>query len=286
MRRMVHGDASARKQLAAASLGSMTCRMCGAGSLRHLLVTGHRRLVECAECAFVFAAHPRQLRPGQTRAQTESATVREHASALNVRAPGEAYVRPWKPPELVPLAPVWQFLPEQQTLHVLDYGAGAPQLSEALRRLGHRVVEVELTSAEAAFGLDAGRRRRVERTQQRFDLIYSFHVFEHLVDPRLHLDRLLALAGPGAPILIETEMHASDHMPRLLRGACDDAHPPCAFFGHRTFARVLADTPHRIAWADRHRIVIRAWMGTSWPVPIALAADQSGLRSRSSIQAQ
>jgi SAM-dependent methyltransferase len=228
---------------------STACRMCGAQDLRYLTATGHRRLIECRECAFVSAVPP-----------IASSRADSHAQ-----------------PDVTLLAPVWQFLPEEQTLQVLDFGPSASEIAGKLRALGHRVVESDTELQALVSSMDCVRhermldRRSKSLKARQFDLIYSYHVFEHLADPRQHLEQLLALARPGAPLLIETEMHASDHSPRLLRASGDTPHEPCAFFGHRTFARVLADTPHRIAWADRQRIVIRAWMGEAFPHPPASA---------------
>jgi hypothetical protein len=86
---------------------SATCRMCGAQDLRYLIATGHRRLIECHACAFVFAAHP----------------------AASSRTAGHMH------PNAALLAPVWQFLPEERRLQVLRLHEREP-VARPLRRRG------------------------------------------------------------------------------------------------------------------------------------------------------
>ncbi len=74
---------------------------------------------------------------------------------------------------------------------------------------------------------------------ERFDVITSSQVFEHLLDPRQTLADLRTHLNPGGLILIEVP-NLSDSRERMRRGSTmDDSH--LFYFNRRSLTRLLSD---------------------------------------------
>jgi 2-polyprenyl-6-hydroxyphenyl methylase / 3-demethylubiquinone-9 3-methyltransferase len=95
----------------------------------------------------------------------------------------------------------------------LDVGCGAGLLAEPLARLGARVTAIdaaaELIDAArhhaAGSGLDIDyRHAAVENLENRFDLVTSMEVIEHVADPRAFLGSLAARLAPGGLLVLST----------------------------------------------------------------------------------
>jgi ubiquinone/menaquinone biosynthesis C-methylase UbiE len=93
----------------------------------------------------------------------------------------------------------------------LDIGCGNGEVSLALRVAGFEATGVDMNKRRIAH-LNAThpevewKCERVEdlvRSQERFDVITMFHVFEHLSQPQQALAEVCKLANPGGLIVIE-----------------------------------------------------------------------------------
>ena len=93
---------------------------------------------------------------------------------------------------------------------VLDFGCGSGEFLEACAAVGYFAAGFEPGADYAQYARDirklevqAGRWQDVT-FDGTFDAMTSFHVFEHLVDPRAALDRILCWLKPEGVIYLET----------------------------------------------------------------------------------
>jgi SAM-dependent methyltransferase len=102
-------------------------------------------------------------------------------------------------------------------LDILEVGCSEGKLLQRLKSLGHRVVGCDINaglveSSSAVLGVeiipkaleDCGFR------EESFDLVISYHTFEHLVDPRRTLERCRDLLRPGGKAIIEVPIGAEE----------------------------------------------------------------------------
>lgn len=124
-------------------------------------------------------------------------------------------------------------LPGGGGLRVLDVGAGHGFIAQSLAPLG-RVAAYDFIEPDddAARGIAAASsafpRRRVERADGRYDLLFLNHVLEHVADPRAFLRSLLEHLNPGALAYVETPL--ADHRFKA------DVSPHVLFFTPEAFA--------------------------------------------------
>lgn len=93
---------------------------------------------------------------------------------------------------------------------VLDFGCGSGEFLEQCRRRGCEVLGIEPGADYAEYarrthGVEVIARpwREADLGDRQFDVITSFHVFEHLRDPRQALEFLLDHLAPGGVIWLE-----------------------------------------------------------------------------------
>jgi SAM-dependent methyltransferase len=232
------------RHAAEGDIGATTrCRMCGSGDLRSAASVGGFDFAECRSCEFVFAPQ-----------MTDTTLERAYAG-------GWHGVREGAPPagwaSRAFLQPAFSRLGPPRRLDVLDFGAGDSTLPSQLRQAGHRCVGVDvMPPARPHPDRLTGRLHELPLPEHRFDLAYSYQVFEHLPEPRPYLDRLLELVKEDGLLLLHTDMETCERDP------FEDwwyVTPPdhCAFFRHRTFDRYLERTPYRIEWRDAKSVLIR-----------------------------
>jgi SAM-dependent methyltransferase len=151
---------------------------------------------------------------------------------------------------------------------LLDFGCGAGGFLVAARDHGFDVAGLEVNRDLA---------RHVETTYSipvfagliddpgfglgPFDVIASFQVFEHLIDPRHTLERLLTHLAPGGLLLIEVPNLAALGE-RLRRGSTmDDSH--LFYFDARSLSRLMREAGFEIVRIEQglrlHRLVGERW---------------------------
>ncbi len=89
---------------------------------------------------------------------------------------------------------------------VLDAGAGAGRLVEALASAGYAAEGIEPSARSAALAQAAGRAVRPERIEDHrdegLDAVVLWHVLEHLEEPRAVLEQVLRWLRPGGLLLV------------------------------------------------------------------------------------
>ena len=223
---------------------SSSCRICGFGRLDHAATVAGYRFVECPHCAFTFAP-----------AITAESMAKLYEEGYHGPQDGAPEIG-WANAEF--LAPALARV-RRAPLRILDFGCGQSLVPAMLRDEGHRVIAVDLAPPlrphpdRLTGPLDA-----LDLAPRSFDLAYAFQVFEHLPEPRPIFDALLGLVRPGGLCLIHTDME----MPEREAGLENwwYATPPdhCAFYRHRTFEALVADTPHAILWREPKSVLIQA----------------------------
>lgn len=134
---------------------------------------------------------------------------------------------------------------------LLDFGCGAGQFLLEARKSGFDVMGLELNKGLARFVAEEygipvhqGVVNDPEFASQRFDVIISSQVFEHLVDPRGTLDNLLGhLEKPGLMLIeVPNLRHIRE---RLRRGATmDDSH--LFYFSSRSLGAMMSNAGLRV----------------------------------------
>jgi 2-polyprenyl-3-methyl-5-hydroxy-6-metoxy-1,4-benzoquinol methylase len=151
---------------------------------------------------------------------------------------------------------------------LLDFGCGAGGFLVAARHLGFRVAGLEVNRdlarhVEATYSIPvfAGLIDDPNFELGPFDVIASFQVFEHLIDPRNTLAQLLAHLAPGGLLLIEVPNLAALGE-RLRRGSTmDDSH--LFYFNARSLSRLLREAGLEVVRIEQgvrlHRLVGERW---------------------------
>ena len=221
------------------------CRVCGSPALASLGEVSGYEFVECGRCAFTFA-------PRLDRAfMAELYSAGFHGPEDGAPEVG------WADPSF--LVPALALLEGRGPLQVLDFGTGQSFIPDLLRADGHRVIGVDvvpplrphpdrLTGDLLELELDAGK----------FDLVFSFQVFEHLPEPMPCLRELLRLSRPGGLVLIHTDMETPEREAGFREWWYVLPPDHCCFYRHQTFETFLAGTPHRIVYRDPKCVIIEA----------------------------
>lgn len=215
--------------------------MCGSRRLRFAGNVEGFSFVECTVCSFVFT-------PAIAPPDAEN-RYRRHQEGEPAQG--------WADESF--LVPALEALGAEKPLYILDFGAGESRVPDLLRARGHRVIAVDLvppirphpdrlTGPLETLDLPAGR----------FDLIYSFQVFEHLPQPAPILRRLLRLLRSGGLLLIHTDMEVAERPKRFSDWWYVLPPHHCSFYRHRTFDVFCRRTPHRVAWRDEKSVMIQA----------------------------
>jgi SAM-dependent methyltransferase len=88
-------------------------------------------------------------------------------------------------------------------LHLLDIPAGAGQVTQALRNLGHRVTPADINQRHDDY-VFADMNQRLPFADDSFDGVLCLEGIEHLLQPMLLLSELIRVARPGGSIVIST----------------------------------------------------------------------------------
>jgi SAM-dependent methyltransferase len=225
---------------------SPRCRICGAAELAPAGTVDGYRFVACAACGFVFA-------PAITAERMERLYAASYHGPTD-GAPEEG----WADPTF--LDPAFVRLPKRP-LRILDFGTGQSRVPDLLRGAGHRVLAVDLMPPTRPHPDRLTGRLDALPLPARFDLAFAFQVFEHLPEPRAPFEHLLRLLAPGGLLLIHTDMETPERANGLEQWWYATPPDHSAFFRHRTFAALLAETPHRIVFKDAKSVLIRAGRG-------------------------
>lgn len=215
----------------------LRCRMCGRGMLEAIGSVDAHRYFHCRHCDFSFA-----VLDGECDIDT----------FMSLSGPGEV--------DVSFLKPALDRLSHRKSLRILDYGGRDSIAPHLLRQAGHRVI---------AFDLMPGARQHPDRIsgdilqrnipEAQFDLVYAYHVFEHLAEPAPVLRELLRLARPGGLVLIHTDMNVAGAPNGGGNGRWAYRIPPdvCSIYRPHTFEVFLRGSTHQIIHHDAQTIVIQ-----------------------------
>lgn len=169
------------------------CRMCWSRTLQPAGEIDGFPFIECAACGFTFTP------------STDRSGVENRYQAPDADTPEGG----WAHTDF--LDPAFERLGRQRSLRVMDFGAGESRVPGLLRERGHRVIEADLAPpARPHPDRYTGPLRSLPLPFRRFDLIYSFQVFEHLAEPASTLSALLGLTRPGGLVAIHTDMEVPE----------------------------------------------------------------------------
>lgn len=222
-----------------ATAAAYRCRLCGSAALADIGVVAGHDFLECGHCGFVFTP---SLRPAAAEARYRADEVGSPQGGWA----DEAFLQPAL--ERLHAAP----------LDILDFGCGESRLPAQLRARGHRVIGVDLAPPDQPHpDRYTGDIRTLALPPTPFDLVCAYQVFEHLPQPALVLEALLAHTRRGGLLLIHTDMETAER----ARGFADWWYvlPPhhCSFYRHRSFDVFCGNTPHRVVWRDPKSVIIR-----------------------------
>jgi SAM-dependent methyltransferase len=144
-----------------------------------------------------------------------------------------------------------RLMPEGSERRLLDFGCGAGGFLIEARAAGFEVMGLELNRAlarhvekTAGVPVQQGVVSDVSFANERFNVILSSQVFEHLLDPRGTLEELREHLVPPGLLLIEVP-NLLDIRERLRRGSLmDDSH--LFYFSARGLSALLADLGFRV----------------------------------------
>lgn len=221
------------------------CDMCGSREVEFLDVIQGFVFKQCKKCSFVFA-------PDITPEYLKS------LYAKGYHGPDDGGPKKGWSKNISFLEPALKLLPNGP-LRVLDFGTGQDLAPDELRKLGHRVIAVDIAPPirphpDRLTGdiLELGLKRN------QFDLVYAFQVFEHLPNPRSILKELLRLLKPEGLLLIHTDMETEARLENDFRNWWYVAPPDhCSFYRPQTFETALKDTHHKIIISEPTFVVIK-----------------------------
>jgi SAM-dependent methyltransferase len=125
---------------------------------------------------------------------------------------------------------IQECLEAKDSCHILEFGAGCTGFGDYLQELKHRVIfhvqdvtasnrEYLLTQADQVHICD------VYSIQEKYDIIFSTFVWEHITNPKVVLDHLLNLLNPSGSIFLASPRYdfpfylspSSKHLPIIER---------------------------------------------------------------------
>jgi SAM-dependent methyltransferase len=203
-----------------ATLGPVTCNLCGADDYTVLFPKGTaqlHRIVKCNHCGLMYA-NPQEEVDVVTLASDTVPTVyrpEEHWEYFQ-----KQHVQ--LPDNLRALAVLNQLIPERGKL--LEIGSYCGVFLDRMRADGWDAIGLEpfraaADYARAQFGLRVidGALPRPELPDGNFDAIVMLHVIEHMPDPAENLRELRRLLRVGGVLVVETPRYDSLAF-KLLRG--------------------------------------------------------------------
>jgi len=249
-----------------------SCPICGAVDLRHycrvpsLFRAGeYIRYDRCADCGVVLR-NPR-LPPATRVERYETSVPAESWWHLDARA--QIHYR-------MMMRRLARLHAPNLGRRLLDFGCGAGGFLLEARAAGFEVSGLELSRAMAAYVSEAhgvvvyqGLIGDESFARERFDVIVSSQVFEHLVDPRQTLQDLRRHLNPAGLLLIEVPnlRHVKE---RLRRGSTmDDSH--LFYFSGFSLSRLLGTNGFRVLRVEEGVRLYRAATRTE-RAPMALHA--------------
>jgi SAM-dependent methyltransferase len=219
------------------------CRLCESAFLQDAGQKDGYRFVECADCGFAFCP------------QLTAASMRELYSDDYHGVEEGAPATGWADVEF--LRPALERLAPRGELSILDFGTGQSTTPDWLRAQGHRVIAVDVARPERPHpDRLAGDLLALGLPSDRFQLSYSYQVFEHLPDPLPYLRELVRLTAPDGLVLIHTDMETDDRPERLVDWWYVTPPDHCVFYRHRTFEIAVRRLPARLVWRNPKMVLI------------------------------
>lgn len=207
------------------------CKCCGNKDVKYSGRKDGFKLWRCDHCEFVFTdIKPVDIWKNEVRSEQKNAKTIEF------------------------LSPALTWLPSS-TLKILDFGGGESTIPNRLRKVGHRVIEVDILPPKN-FHRDrlTGNVMDLDIPEHSFDLIYSYNVFEYIANPFPILSRLCRLLKENGLLLINTDMEAADKV-------ADDvlAKPAlcCSYYSHLSFEKMLNKIDFNIIYKNPNMIIAR-----------------------------
>lgn len=224
----------------------MPCPMCNGISLRTKAEVKKYIYLECQDCSLVFCP--------KISAGFLKTLYLNGFHGLEEGAPKKG----WKK-DAAFLDPVFEFLPKEKPLKILDFGTGQDRIPDLLRQEGHRVMAVDLVPPLRPHpDRITGDIMEMDLEPGQFDLIYSFQVFEHLPNPRQILGKLLKLVRPEGIVLLHTDMETEERYKYGFKKWWYVMPPDhCTLYSHKTFEQFAKCTGNQIVWKDEKRVILK-----------------------------
>lgn len=188
-----------------------TCPVCGGTDLAPFSMDPvrpaqlHFAQARCQGCGLVMA-QPQATAEELTR-YYETQYYEEHP--LGAEAHFQENVRDYPRYELPLLSRLSRGRAPAETGSVAEIGCGHGSLLWLLKERGHRARGVDLSPSAVEFcrgkGLDVAVGADFGEEQSAHDLVASFQVIEHVLDPRAFVRHMVRLARPGGVVVITTE---------------------------------------------------------------------------------
>lgn len=206
------------------------CKCCGNKDLTYYGKKEELKLWRCNRCDFVFT----ETKP---TTQGEIDLLREkNAKTIEFLSPALT----WLPPT---------------TLKVLDFGCGESKIPQRLRKVGHRVIEVDIVPPKKNHrDRLTGNILDLDIPQHSFDLIYSYNAFEYIENPMPVLGRLCRLLKENGLLLIKTDMEAAD---KVTEDVSIKPTSCCSFYSHLSFEKMLGNIGYNIIYKNPEMIIAR-----------------------------
>jgi SAM-dependent methyltransferase len=207
------------------------CKCCGNKDLKYSGKKEGFKLWRCDHCEFVFT----DIKPASHRKKDLS---REEKNAKTIEF----------------LSPALTWLPPSK-LKILDFGCGESNIPKRLRKVGHRVIEVDIIPPKKSHrDRLTGSILDLDIPQHSFDLIYSYNVFEYIANPLPILSRLCRLIKEDGLLLINTDMEAAD---KVTDDVLTKPASCCSYYSHLTFEKMLNKMDYNIIYKNPNMIIAR-----------------------------
>lgn len=220
-----------------------SCRMCNNRKIDLMATVDGFDFFRCKRCLFVFCPTIDQLYLNKLYASGY------HNSEEGAPDTG------WADTEF--LKPALEFLNRKQ-MDILDFGCGESKVPDILRNQGYSVTGIDVAPpVREQENRLTGNILDLELPRNKFDLVYSFQVFEHLPEPEPVLNELLSLTKPEGVLLIHTDMEVPERFKNGFDGWWYVTPPDhCSFYRHRTFEVYVNNLPHRLVYKDEKTVII------------------------------
>lgn len=224
----------------------MICKFCNDENISFLEMVDDFKFFKCKKCGFVFT--------NDVDKEKMMNLYSEGRGGLKDGAPQEGWCD-----DLEFLYSIKELLVEKDNLKIMDFGTGHSILPELLFDLGHDVIGVDLCPPEkkVPYLRLTGDIFELDLKKESFDIIISYQVFEHLIEPRKILKRLLFLLKPGGFLVIHTNMETEKRSSDLSEW--DYAQPPdhCSLYRHKSFETISDELGYEIVAKDPWTITLK-----------------------------